>query len=151
MSIYHADRFAVLTGSMNCHACKSPTRVSAILLPNHREREEPTDEWNEDEDPALLKYLAKLNPEALHALGSVAPWIKPTPSKTAGLTYLGNQCEQCVALQGDWHTGSPGAPFFPMSPAEIELLQVQWFNTPIEAEANGAQSSWMDALINRAS
>jgi len=149
LSTYCADRFAVLTGAMNCHACKAKTHVSAILVPNYREREELTDEWSADEGPALLKYLTKLNLEALDALNSVAPWIKPTPSKTAGLTYLGNQCEQCAALQGDWHTGSPGAPFFPTSPAEVELLQVLWFNTPIEAEADGAQSSWMDAVINR--
>lgn len=147
---YNAVRFAILEGEMSCHACGSVTKVSALMLPRLEPDEEEDDRMWADE-PVLLKYVTRLNPEAMAAWFSAAPWVKWTASRTSGTSYYANTCQKCQQLQGDWFTSEPGAPFFPTSSEDAKRLRIQWVETPIEAVANGSQSSWMTSLSGEGS
>lgn len=144
MSEFESHRFAIVIGAMKCHACSRSTRVSCLMLPGLPEGEE--DERFYPQDRVRLQYVSTLNPEAMAAWQEHAPYIQWVESKTAGSRYLGNVCEWCGALQGDWFIGKPGAPFFPETQDGIDALHCKWFDLPIHAVADASQSSWMDNL-----
>ena len=149
-----AKRFAVLTGSVNCFKCGAPTPVAAIAVADHREAWDAGDEgldlvWEHCPEPALLGYIRWINPEASVALEVSAPQLRMQVSMTAGETYLGNACQACGTLQGDWFLHKPEAPFFPQSDEDADALGVQWLDVPIQAVADCGTSSWLDDLLER--
>lgn len=78
--------------------------MSALLLPKYVEFDL---EWEARHEPVVLMYVKDLNPEALIAWRSVAPWIQRLASKTAEQAYFGNACASCGALQGDHFLHKP--------------------------------------------
>jgi hypothetical protein len=135
-------------GEVPCHVCKTITRVSALLIPGDPAASDEDDRMY-PEDPAKLQYITSLNPEALAAWQVHAPWIRMIASATAGSTYLGNSCEHCQALQGDWYISEPDAPFFPTTKAGMDALRCIWVDVPLRADADASQSSWMDKLVDQ--
>jgi hypothetical protein len=142
-----STRFAILTGQMHCHACRAPTRVSALLVPGLPDGEE--DDRMDPKDAARLQYITLLNPEALAAWQAQAPWVRMMRSATAQTSYWANSCENCGVLQGDWYTAEPDAPFFPTSQVGIDALHCIWVDQPIRAVADASQSTWMVQLVAR--
>lgn len=147
--IYRASRFAVVQGEGTCWHCKATTPVAALLVGSHESRWDEEDDWEIAEGPVLLTRLVQVNTEALKAYLKQAPWVRRMDSKTAQETYWGNTCTTCQSLQGDWYLTEPGAPFFPETTAEEQRLTLTWHQVPIEAEAGGSGSSWMDRLVER--
>lgn len=141
-----ASLFGILTAQAQCHACRCSMPVSALLVPVYEEFD--GEEWQSQEDSALLKYVEHINSEAQHAWTEHAPWVRRMPSKTADTTYWANACA-CGALQGDWYLGKPGEPFFPQDAAGMAAIHVEWIDTPILAQADASVSTWMDELIDR--
>jgi hypothetical protein len=125
------------------------TPVATILLTTHQSRWDEEDEWRAEDDATVLSHLSDLNAEALAAFRAQAPWVQLLSSKTAQETYWGNACTTCQALQGDWHLHEPDAPFFPQTQEQEAQLTMTWHEVPIEANADGAQASWMDRLVER--
>lgn len=144
MSEFTSERFAILTGQMECHACKAAMRVSCLMVPGLPDGRE--DDRFHPEEPARLQYIRSLNSEAVDAWQQHAPYIQWMASQTAELSYLANACERCNALQGDWFLGEPDAPFFPTTQAGINALRCIWVDVPLRADAEVSQSSWMDKL-----
>ncbi len=141
-----ATRFAILTASIDCHACGAATPVAGVLVPSFEERDEG--DWITCEDSALLRYIEALDAGSARALLERLPWVRLADSKTAGMRYLASVCD-CGALQGDFYLTEPGAPFFPLDDAGIDAIAVDWVDAPLEAVAGRSMSSWTDTLIER--
>lgn len=136
--------------TVKCWSCREVTPVAAVLLSIHESRWDEEDEWQDAEGTTVLSYITVLNSEALTSLKAKAPWMQLMPSKRAQETYWANGCTGCGVLQGDWHLHSePGGPFFPETEDQEAALTLEWYAVPIEAQANGGESSWMDRLVER--
>lgn len=149
MAIYRSSQFAVVRGETTCWNCQVVTPVAALLLGPHEMRWDDEDDWAASPGPVMLMRVTQLNPEALDVYVERAPWIRRLNSKTVGTIYWGNACTTCETLQGDWYLTEPGAPFFPEGPKQEEALVLTWHEVPIELEADGSESSWIDRLVNK--
>ncbi|WP_213435169.1 MULTISPECIES: hypothetical protein [Lysobacteraceae] len=147
-----SDRFGVVSSSTKCHACGEWTPVKALLVRGGQWRNEPDDEddyWYPIEGAGLLLYVQDVNAEALAIWRNAAPWVRNTPSRTAGISYWSNTCVHCEALQGDWFLTKPDGPFFPTTPELEAKVALDWADGSIEAVANVNEASWLDGLAER--
>ncbi len=142
----HADRFAILNGTMACWACKKPTQVSAIFLEGYSEPDDELGDRVQCAEKAVVQGIVGLNSNVTALIKQHAPWMRPGYSKTRDQTYLAPHCQHCAALQGAWFLSEPGAPFFPQTPQEAAHLEVLWFETSIEVDGDPSWSSWTDWL-----
>lgn len=141
-----APSFGILIGTATCHACKAPTPVARLWVPEHTYVFEPGDEPEQEPDPALLSFVSALSGAVSDQVRVHAPWMRMAPTRTSGMTYLANHCSGCGAVQGDHYLGEPGEAFWPETPEALHALRFQPCEGPLEAEADPGSSSWMDQV-----
>lgn len=137
--------FALITAPTRCWKCHASIQVSAVILDQYEEMDPEYGDWSAGTDRMMLQGIAALNKPAHEAISAAAPRLKPGFSRTVDAVYLANHCTHCDALQGEWFLTEPGAVFFP-SDGPMPDYEITVFDVPLEAEAGGSVSSWMDEL-----
>jgi hypothetical protein len=140
-----APRFALITASTRCWKCHASIAVSAVVLDQFEEQDPEYGDWSAGTDRTMLQCIATLNMSAHEAINAATPWLKPGFSRTVDAVYLANHCTHCAALQGEWFLTEPGAVFFP-SDGPMPVYEISVFDVPLEAQARGSGSSWLDGL-----
>lgn len=138
-----APAFALLIGQTACWSCAATTRAAAIWVPSHVYWHEPDWDPDHEPDPALLGFVEVVSDAALAQVNRYAPWMTFVSTKTSGMTYLGNRCESCGAVQGDHYLSRPGEVFFPETPAQVQALHLIPCEGDLAARASPAVGSWM--------
>jgi hypothetical protein len=128
---YEADRCLIGRAENVCRECGGVGRVACVVLP-HDVRP-----LTDDDSLCVLgaqkaRYIESLNDELLAAIGGAS--FRPEPSRTAGITYYGNHCEHCDALQGDWYLHGPDGPFWPETWDGPPVI-VEPFEHPVRLQA----------------
>jgi hypothetical protein len=141
-----APTFGLLMSHTPCHACQAMTRVACLWVPTYTEIDEPGDDPEHYPDPALLSFVEQASPKLLEQVQAHAPWMRMDYTRTSGLVYLANHCEQCQAVQGDHYLGKPGGPFWPDTPELMQALRFEPCEGPLEAQASAGSSSWMEQV-----
>lgn len=140
-----APGFAIITGATDCWKCHASTQVSALVLSVYEEQDGDEGDWERGADRMMLQRISAMNVPAREQVRALAPWMKPGFSRTADAVYLANHCAHCDALQGEWFLAEPGAVFFP-SDGTLPDYETTVVDVPLEAEAGGSVSSWLDEL-----
>jgi hypothetical protein len=99
-----------------------------------------------ENDAALLKYIQRVDAEALTHLQAVAPWLRPAHTRTAGFTYLAHHCQTCGVVQGDHYLLAHGGPYWPEDGTSLAGLRVVPGIGCLRADADTSQAGWMDQV-----
>ncbi|HEL3259593.1 TPA: hypothetical protein UMH03_000423 [Stenotrophomonas maltophilia] len=103
--------------------------------------EEHDDEGLVDQgEGAVLRYIERLDENAVAFVAGHAPWLRFATTRTSGQTYLAHHCTTCGALQGDHFV------FWPQSDVELARLTFVQGLGPLTAQASAGQSTWMDRV-----
>lgn len=145
-----AARFGVAISATSCWKCAVSTPVACLVVDaTHEQLEYDEDDdivyWQPASYASALGTVTYVSERASAQAIAAAPWLRMTYSKTVGGSYLGNTCQQCGALQGDFFLHcEPGGAFFPMNEVERSNVQFQWFDIPLEANAGqiGVHTDW---------
>jgi hypothetical protein len=111
----------LLRALTDCWSCGRSTEVYGIAASGVADDEgTPFD----GDEPVLLRHITELPIGIIEAMAAQGAVLRRQASKTAGFSYLANQCG-CGALIGDHYLSSePGAPFFPTDEAGLSAVTV---------------------------